>query len=110
MAYCFRWKIILPPGKRLGIDASEHTLFERDAERVWLGALTFKEYPDERELLVETTEIVLRGSGYATEDEATATAHRWRTVLDSPSPDGISRPTSETEHQGIASFLRQASA
>jgi hypothetical protein len=55
---------------------------ERDAQRVWLGALNFKKNSDERELLVETTEIVLRGSGYANQEEATTTAHRWRTVLE----------------------------
>jgi hypothetical protein len=82
MAHCFRWKIILPPTKRLGIDSSEHTLYERDAERVWLGALNVKKDSDERELVAETTEIVLRGCGYATEDEATAAARRWRTVLE----------------------------
>jgi hypothetical protein len=82
MAHCFRWKIILPPTKRLGIDSSEHTLYERDAERVWLAALNVKENSDERELLAEATEIVLRGSGYATEDEATTAAYRWRTVLE----------------------------
>jgi len=42
MSHCFRWKIILPLTKRLGIDSSEHTLYERDAVRVWLGALNFK--------------------------------------------------------------------
>jgi hypothetical protein len=82
MAQCFRWKIILPATKRLGIDTSDHTLYERDAQRVWLGALNFKKSSDEREPLAETTEIVLRGSGYATEDEAVATAYRWRTVLE----------------------------
>jgi hypothetical protein len=46
----------------------EHTLYERDAKRVWLAALNVKKNSDERELLAETTEIVLRGSGYATED------------------------------------------
>src|SRR5215213_7676478 len=82
MAHCFRWKIILPPTKRLGIETSDHTLYESDAERVWLGALNFKKDSDERALLAETTEMVLRGSGYATEDEATAAAGRWRTVLE----------------------------
>jgi hypothetical protein len=82
MAHCFRWKIILPPTKRLGIDTSDHTLHERDAQRVWFGALNFKKNSDERELLAETSEIVLRGSGYASEHEATTTAHRWRTVLE----------------------------
>jgi hypothetical protein len=66
MAQCFRWKIILPPTKRLGIDTSDHTLYEHDAQRVWLGALNFKKDSEERELLAEMSEIVLRGSGYAT--------------------------------------------
>jgi hypothetical protein len=46
MAHCFRWKIILPSTKRLGIDSSEHTLYERDAERVWLAALNVKKNGD----------------------------------------------------------------
>ncbi len=54
MAHCFRWKIILPSAKRLGIDTSDHRLYERDVQRVWLGALTFKKNSDERELLAET--------------------------------------------------------
>jgi hypothetical protein len=53
MAHCFRWKIILPSAKRLGIDTSDHRLYERDVRRVWLGALTFKKNSDERELLAE---------------------------------------------------------
>jgi hypothetical protein len=68
--------------KRLGIDSSEHTLCERDAERVWLAALNVKKDSDEPVLLAKTTEIVLRGSGYATGDEATTAAHRWRMVLE----------------------------
>lgn len=35
-------------------------MYEQDAERVWLAALNVKKDPDERELLAETTEIVLR--------------------------------------------------
>jgi hypothetical protein len=68
--------------KRLAIDVSDHTLYERDAQRVWLGAFNLKKNSNERELLAETTQIVLCGSGYATEDEATSAAHRWRTVLE----------------------------
>jgi hypothetical protein len=82
MSHCFRWKIILSPTKRLGIDASDHTLYERDAQRVWLGALNFKKNSTDRELLAEATEVVLRGSGHVSEDEATTAACRWRTVLE----------------------------
>jgi hypothetical protein len=46
LVHCFPWKIILPSTKRLGIDRSEHTLYERDAERVWLAALNVKKDGD----------------------------------------------------------------
>jgi hypothetical protein len=75
MTQCFRWKIH-PLTKRLGIDASDHTLYEDDGQRVWLGALNVKKNSDEREVLAETTEIVMRGSGCATDDAATAAAGR----------------------------------
>jgi hypothetical protein len=45
MAHCFRWKIILSRTKRLGIDTSDHMLYQRDAQHFWLGALNSRQQP-----------------------------------------------------------------
>jgi hypothetical protein len=110
MAHCFRWKIVLPRTKRLGIDTSDHTLYERDAQRVWLGALNFKKNSD----LGSCWSRRLRSSCVAA-GMPLRRRQRQRHIgggryLNSPSPDGTSRPTSEIAHQGVASFFRPGSA
>jgi hypothetical protein len=110
MAHCFRWKIILPPAKRLDIDSastrcmsgmqsvsgSQHSTSRRTqtSGSCWLRRPRSSCVAAGMRLKTRQRQLPIGGGRY----------------LNSPSPDGTPRPTLESAHQRVASFFRPGSA
>ncbi|KOU53610.1 hypothetical protein ADK54_03975 [Streptomyces sp. WM6378] len=74
--YCFRLPFVMPSRTLLGLTESQFLLGDEGARRVWL-----KPIGDDGQRLCDATNLVLRGEGYTTQDEAAREGERWRDVI-----------------------------
>ncbi len=74
--YCFRLPFAMPSGALLGLTEEQFCLQDDDERRVWL-----KSTAAEGERLCDATKLVIRGEGYANEEDAAREGERWRDVL-----------------------------
>jgi hypothetical protein len=102
MPHCFRWKIILPPTKRIGIDTSDHTLYEGDAQRVSLGALSLRRTRTSGSCWPRRLRSYCVAAGIPPRTRQPQRLIGGGRYLNWPSLDGISRPTLETAHRWAA--------
>ena len=73
--YCFRLPFTMPSRTLLGL-TEEQFLQDNYAGRVWL-----KSSAADGERLCDATNLVIRGEGYANEEEAARAGERWRDVF-----------------------------
>jgi len=73
--YCFRNRFSLPDRRRISVDAAEWELTSGNSLSVSIKSTT------EGEAIKEATELVLRGKGYRSHDDALAEGYRWRDTL-----------------------------
>ncbi|MEU5046525.1 hypothetical protein [Streptomyces griseorubiginosus] len=66
----------MPKQTQLGLSESQFLLGSEGERQVWL-----KPFGDADQLLCDATNFVIRGEGYATQDEAARDGERWRDVI-----------------------------
>ena len=74
--YCFRLPFTMPSRTLLGLTETQFFLQDEGERRIWLRSSGVE---DQR--LCDATNLVVRGEGYATEDEAAQEGERWRDVI-----------------------------
>src|SRR3954471_21799151 len=74
--YCFRLPFTMSSRTLLGLTEAQFFLQDEGQRRVWL-----KSSGADNERLCDATNLVARGEGYATEDEAALEGERWRDVI-----------------------------
>jgi hypothetical protein len=74
--YCFRLPFTMPSRTLLGLTETQFFLQDEGERRIWL-----KSSGVEDQRLCDATNLVVRGEGYATEDEAAQEGERWRDVI-----------------------------
>jgi len=74
--YCFRLPFTMPSRTLLGLTEEQFFLQDSGGRRVWL-----KSTAADGERLYDATNLVLRGAGYANEEEAAREGERWRDVI-----------------------------
>ncbi|MGJ5789802.1 hypothetical protein [Streptomyces griseorubiginosus] len=66
----------MPSQTLLGLTENQFSLQDEGERQVWL-----KPFGDADQRLCDATDLVIRGAGYATEDEAAREGERWRDVI-----------------------------
>ncbi|MER6220960.1 hypothetical protein ABT189_10240 [Streptomyces sp900105755] len=66
----------MPSQTLLGLTESQFLLWDEGEQRVWL-----KPFGDASQRLCDATNFVIRGEGYATQNDATREGERWRDVI-----------------------------
>lgn len=74
--YCFRLPFTMSSRTPLGLTETQFFLQDDGERRVWLKSAG---HDDQR--LCDATNLVVRGEGYATDDEADREGERWRDVI-----------------------------
>ncbi len=74
--YCFRLPFTMPKQTQLGLSESQFLLGSQGEQQVWL-----KPFGDADQRLCDATNLVIRGEGYAAQDEAARDGERWRDVI-----------------------------
>jgi hypothetical protein len=74
--YCFRLAFTMSSRTLLGLAEAQFFLQDKGQRRVWLKS---SRADDER--LCDAINLVVRGKGYTTEDEAALEGERWRDVI-----------------------------
>lgn len=74
--YCFRLPFAMPSQARLGLTETQFLIQEQGEVQVWL-----KSSQKEDQCLCDAAELVVRGQGYGTDDEAAREGERWRDVI-----------------------------